>query len=113
MGAVSTSEDNEDRKTDAQFCDHEPVAELKALLVAAVEPRKFKRKSAPAPKLRKSKQQLAEEARYRKMREQHHARTVAQATEPELRAEIAQLRAENEELRTLLKMRISALEASN
>jgi hypothetical protein len=108
MGVTSTNEDIEKRRDDAKFCDHEPAADLKALLVAAADPRKFERRSAPAPKLKKSKKQLAAEKKYR---DRDYRRDVATASEAELRAEVTRLKAENDELRTLLKMRIDTLEA--
>lgn len=106
MGFASSSEDIEKRRADTEFCKDEPAADLRAHLVAEVDPRKFERRSAPAPKLKKSKQQLAAERKYR---ERERARVLAQAIEPELRAEISRLEAENAELRNLLKMRIEAL----
>ena len=107
MGEVSTSEDNEERKIDAEFCQGEASPELKALLSAPVEPRVFGRRSAPAPQLRKSKAQLRAESRYR---EREYSRAVARASEAQLRREIALLKAENEELKALLKMRVTILQ---
>jgi hypothetical protein len=108
LGWPSSHEHDQERREAAAFDQSETADDLKALLTAAAEPQKFERHSAPAPKLKKSKSQLATERKYRERQYKH---SVSEMNRLALETEIERLRAENEELRGLLIIRIDALKA--
>ena len=65
MGWPSSHEHDHEKRDEAAFVEHEIADDLKQLLVAPVEPRTFKPRSKPAPKLKKSKELTTQQRKYR------------------------------------------------
>jgi hypothetical protein len=102
MGIPSLSEDIEKRRADAQFCEHETAPDLKALLNAPQDPRKFPKRPVKRPKLRKSKAEVKQAAKYRKLQRAKQLREFREREDAEAQVVAAAL-AQNRDLHALAR----------
>lgn len=97
MGVVSISEDIETKRQEAEFVEGKRSPEIEQLLKAPAAKRAFSKKSKPAPKLKKPKKQLKQEAQYRKVKQRATLSSVDPAVQ-RLQTEVQRLRDENQRL---------------
>ena len=97
MGVVSSLEDIERKRQEAEVSGRKSDPELKALLAAPTDKRTFERKSAPAPNLKKSKKKLKAEALYRERKQRQDANKKENSVDW-LRAQVETLLTEKQQL---------------